>query len=113
MSERDRRRFPRTREPLEAQYHVDGDFSSVWTTMTVLNLSAGGLRYRGAEELDPGRTLQLKITLPGMPIGLELHGRIVWKQMHAAGVTEHGVEFHDLTEKQQEQIDQLVQFLNT
>ena len=105
----EKRQFPRTAYALQAQFRADGDM--IWLPLTVQNLSAGGLRFRAADELDPGRTLRIKIALTGAQTAMELRGRIVWKQMCAPGVTEHGAEFFDLTEPQQVQIDQLVQFL--
>ena len=111
--QRERRRFPRVAEPLEAQYRIDGDFTSSWKGMTVINLSAGGIRFRSPESISPGASLQLKIKLPGVPQPLELRGAAVWSAMQAPEVIETGVEFLDLTLKQQAQIDQLVSFLRT
>ena len=111
--ERDRRRFPRVQEPLEAQYRVDGDFASSWRGMSVLNISAGGIRFRTTEPITQGALLQFKIKLPGVPQPLELRGAAVWSAMQAPDVTETGVEFLDLTMKQQAQIDQMVSFLRT
>ena len=113
MSGKDQRRFPRADQVLEAHYRADGDPTPTWLMMSVQNISAGGLRFRAEDELDPGRLLRMKIALPGNPVPMEVRGRIVWKQMHAAGVTEHGLEFVDLTEQQRVHIDQLVQFLDS
>ena len=113
MSQRERRRFPRAQERLEAQYRLDGDFTSTWTALTVMNLSAGGVRFRAAQPMNAGALLQMKIRLPGVPQLLELRGAVVWSQLQASGVTEYGAEFLDLTMRQQAQIDQLVSFLRT
>ncbi|MBI4342517.1 MAG: PilZ domain-containing protein [Candidatus Omnitrophica bacterium] len=113
MTQRERRRFPRAQEPIEAQYRLDGDFASTWTTATILNLSAGGVRFRAAQPLNAGALLQMKLRLPGMPQLLELRGAVVWSQLQAATVMEYGVEFRGLTLRQQAQIDQLVSFLRT
>ena len=110
---RERRKFPRAAEPLDAQCRVEGDLAATWMRMTIVNLSAGGLRVRLSQAIDPGARLKLKIKLPGVPQVLELRGGVIWNQLQASEVVEHGIEFADLTLKQQAQIDQLVSFLGT
>ena len=113
MTGRERRKFPRAVEPLEAHVRIEGDLAATWTPVTVVNLSAGGVRFRVAQAMNPGSRLRMKIRLPGVPQLLELCGGVVWNQMQASEVVEHGVEFSDLTPRQQAQIDQLVSFLGT
>ena len=109
----ERRKFPRATEPLNAQFRIEGDLAATWTTMTIVNLSAGGLRVRMPQTIEPGARLKIKIKLPGVPQVLELRGGVVWNQLQASEVVEHGIEFADLTLRQQAQIDQLVSFLAT
>lgn len=111
MTGRERRKFPRASEPLEARFRVEGELAATWTIMTVINLSAGGIRFRTSQAIAPGVRLQLNIKFPGLPQPLELRGGVVWNQIQASEVVEHGVELSDLTLKQQSQIDQLVFFL--
>ena len=108
---RERRRFGRTSQSVELQYRLRGEFASPWTQTATGNLSAGGARFRCQEPLRAGDELELRLQLSGSPKPLELRGRVVWGQMQASGVTEIGAEFIDVTDQQQVQIDELVQFL--
>lgn len=107
----ERRRFPRVQELLSAQYRASGDLTSSWLTVTTLNMSAGGVRFRGTEPLQPGALLALRVQVPGVSEMLDLLGQVVWSHMQASGVTESGVEFLDITPHQQALIDQAVTFL--
>lgn len=108
----ERRHFPRVREPFTIQYRRSGEVVSSWSRVTVINLSAGGLRFRCADEsLEAGAPLQIQVTLPGFREPMTLKALVVWNQLHASGVTEVGAEFQDLGIKQQLMIDRLVGFL--
>ena len=107
----ERRQFPRIPEPFSVQYRVSGEVGS-WHTVTVINLSAGGLRFRSAEEpLATGAALQLKIILPGFRAQMSLSALVAWSQVLASGVTEVGVEFQHIDLKTQLMLDRLVGFL--
>ena len=108
---RERRGFSRIPHTFDAQYRVSGDLTSFWHPMTVLNVSAGGLRFRSEESLESGTVLEVRFQLPGDSQALLLVGRVVWNQLEASGVTESGIEFSDVTMDQQMKIDALVQFL--
>lgn len=107
----ERRRFPRIPEPLGLQYRVQGELGGSWCTVTAVNVSAGGLRFRAAEPLELGVPLTLQMKVPGVAQPMLLRGLVAWRQMQASGVTEYGVEFMDITLPQQRLIDQLVGFL--
>ena len=107
---RELRRFPRVPYAVDAKYHRAGVGES-WRAVRVVNLSAGGIRVLTEELLNLGEILELRIQLTGVRGPLVLHGRVAWRQMQAAGVTEHGLGFIDVTPSQQEQIDGLVCFL--
>lgn len=110
----ERRRFLRVREPFTIQYRRSGEVASSWSRVTVINLSAGGLRFRCADEpLETGAPLQIQVALPGFREPMTLEARVVWNQLHASGVTEVGAEFHGLDLTQQLMIDRLVGFLRT
>ena len=111
MTRPERRRFPRTPESFTVKYRVPGGLAETWSTVTTLNISAGGVRFRGPEPFGPGVTLTLQIRLPGLAQPLELRGQVVWSQMQASGVTEVGVEFLDVSEHDQRMVDQLIGFL--
>ena len=111
MTSQERRKFPRIPEAFEVRYRVFGDMAASWCEVTTINLSAGGLRFRGPEPLELGTPLDFKIQLDGFPQALMLRGVIVWNRMQSPGVTEYGAQFIDLTMPQQAQIDRLVLFL--
>ncbi len=107
----ERRQFPRVPEPFSVQYRVAGEVGS-WHTVTVINLSAGGLRFRTAEEpLAGGTALQIKVVLPGFREQVSVSALVAWSQLLASGVTEVGVEFQHLDMKTQILLDRLVGFL--
>jgi hypothetical protein len=110
---RERRRFPRADETFIVQYRVAGMLNSSWSEATMLNLSAGGVRFRQHEPLEVGGTLSLQLKLPGSTEPIQLQGRVVWSSMHASGVFETGVEFEYVPLPQQTMIDQLISFLRS
>ena len=107
----ERRRFPRIPETVTVKYRVSGELASTWCEVATQNVSAGGVRFRVPEQLGPGATVTLQIKLPGMAQPLDVKGQVAWSQLQASGVTEVGVEFLDLKERDQRMIDQLVGFL--
>ena len=78
--------------------------------MTLLNLSAGGLRFRAEEVLEKNTLLAIDVKIPGLREQITIKGRVAWSTMHASGVVETGVEFLDVSPDQQFQIDNIVQF---
>ena len=107
----DRRKFPRIPESFEVRYRVFGDMAASWSAVRTVNLSAGGVRFRGPETLEPGTPLELQIQLAGFNQMLTLRGHVVWGRMQTPGAIEYGVQFIDVTMLQQAQIDRLVHFL--
>ena len=106
------RRFFRITQPFPAQCRLHSDIMSTsWIPVIVLNLSAVGVRLRSEEPIDAGTSLEVQWQLPSMPAPVIVCGRVVWSQMQASRVSEHGVEFVDVTQEQALQIDQVVQFL--
>ena len=108
---RERRRFGRTSQPIELRYRLRGELVSPWTQTATVNLSASGVRFKCQEPLRTDDELDLRLQLTGAPKPLEFLVRVVWSQMQASGVTEFGAEFLNVTDQQQVQIDELVQFL--
>ena len=110
----ERRRFARTPEPFAIQYRPANQPAVAWCRVTVINLSAGGIRFRCTEEpLEAGTPLQIDITLPGLREPMMLNASVIWNQLQASGVTEVGAQFQGLDRKQQLLIDRLVGFLRT
>ncbi len=108
---REQRRFSRTSQALEAQYRQARGLGVSWVAVTTVNISAAGARFRGPEPLEAGEMLEVRIQLPGAHKPLDAEARIIWSKMQASGVTEYGVEFLNISDQQQAQIDQLVEFL--
>ncbi len=109
---RERRRFSRVQQPLDAQFRLYGELTSSWRSARTLNISANGLRFRSEDTLAPGTAIEIQIPLPGMREPLVVRGMVAWAQMQASGVTESGVEFMELSPDTQAQIDELVRFLS-
>lgn len=107
----ERRKFPRIPESFELQYRVFGDMAASWSAVRTANLSAGGVRFRSLETLESGTPLELHVQLAGFTQMLTLRGSVVWGRMQSPGVMEYGVQFVDVTMRQQAEIDRLVQFL--
>jgi len=107
----ERRRFPRIGESVKVQYRTSGQLGTTWHTATVVNFSAGGVRFRAEEQLERLTPVTVQIVFPGARTVMDLQGQIIWTEMQASGVVECGVEFLEVSTQQQAQIDQLVGFL--
>jgi c-di-GMP-binding flagellar brake protein YcgR len=93
---KERRRFPRVHEPVVVQYRVSGR-EGAWGEAHVINISAGGLRFRCADERpDTNAVLQVQVALPDGSAPATLTAQVTWSQLMASGVTEVGVEFQDI-----------------
>jgi c-di-GMP-binding flagellar brake protein YcgR len=110
---KERRSFPRVPQPMDARYRPILDMGASWHHMTVVNISAGGVRFRSDEPVEPGSPLELHVQLPGLREPLALKGAAVWSTLQASGVSETGVEFQDVSPEQQLQIDDVVRFLRS
>ena len=108
----ERRSFPRIPHAFDGQFRQAGVFTELWNPMSVMNLSANGVRFRTDLPLEAAMILDLKCHVPGLQRALEVQGRVVWTAMPAAGVIETGVEFLDLSQEQKSVIDRLVAFLH-
>ena len=107
----EQRRFPRIPEAFTVMYRVSGELASSWCEVVTQNVSAGGVRFLVSEALDAGTTIMLRLALPGLSQPLQINGQVVWSRMQASGVAEVGVEFLDVSERDQRMIDRLVGFL--
>jgi len=113
MTSKERRLFPRVPQPIDARYRLTDEMGTSWHAITLINISAGGVRFRTEEPIEPGAPIELQVQLPGLREPLVLRGQAVWSTLQASGVTETGVEFLSVTPEQQFQIDNVVQFLRT
>ena len=107
----ERRQFPRIPHACEAKYRVWGNFMEGWTEVSILNVSAGGARFRCGELLPAGAQLEMQLWLPADPAPITVRGKVAWSKMLAAKVAENGVEFLDVTPEQGARIDDFVRFL--
>lgn len=105
----ERRRVDRIQDSCEVQYRPAGEVAEVWRMAHAINASAAGVRLRGEEPLQPGTLLDLHITPLTSKNPLALQGRVIWNQMHASGVNEHGVEFVQVTPTEQGLLDQMME----
>ena len=110
---RERRRFHRIPQPIDARYRVSGEFSLAWAKGNLVNISASGLRFRAEELLEKGAMVEIEAKMPGLKELLIVNGMGVWSSLQAAGVAEMGIEFSEVTVQQQYQIDSLVSFLRS
>ena len=106
----ERRRFQRIPHEFEVQYRRFSGLADPWFTVTAINLSASGIRFRNEEALEVGTKLELHIRLPGQE-PFSLLGQVVWSELAASKVMETGVEFVDVSGRQEIRIDEMVQFL--
>lgn len=110
---RERRHFHRIPQPIEAKYRVCGHLGTSWAVGTLVNISAGGMRFRAEELLEKGALVEIEAKVPGLREVLAVKGMVVWSSLQASGVAEMGVEFSGVTEQQQHQIDNFVNFLRS
>lgn len=110
---RERRSFPRVPQPFEARFRLSGELGSSWHAITLVNLSAGGLRFRSNELIEKGALVDVQVQLPGMREPVVMDGRVVWSSMQASGVAETGMELLDASPELQMQIDSVVRFLRS
>jgi len=107
---KERRQFHRVAQTLEGRYRVSGEFTSAVKPMTLLNLGAGGVRFRGSELLEKHQMIEIEAAVPGLRGTLVVKGRVAWSAMRASGVAETGAEFMEISPDQRFQIDKIVQF---
>ena len=107
----ERREFGRISQAFEVRYRVYGEFGETWTNAMSVNLSAGGMRIQSREPIVEGARVEIDVNLPHVGGRLILRGRIVWTQLKAVGVVEHGLIFEDVSPEQAASVDSLVRFL--
>ena len=109
---KERRGFPRIPYAFDGRCRMAGTLLEGWSSVTVVNIGAGGMRVRSADGLlEPAAVLDFKLPVPGLQDALIVRGRVAWTAMPAAGVLEAGVEFLDLSLPQKAMLDRLVSFM--
>ena len=91
-------------------YRLKHEMSVFWHEVTMVNIGAGGVRFRGEEELSPGTDLDMRMQLSGSGQPLEVSSRVVWSALLSPGAFETGVEFLDLQPEQQAAVYDIVAF---
>jgi len=111
MSSRDQRKFSRVGLPITIRHRQAGELMEMWSVGTLLDLSAGGLRFTSLKPIDQGTRLEFQIILPTRKEPYVLSGDILWEKKSEGGLLEYGVSFPDVNPDQQAELDELVQFL--
>lgn len=83
MSNRDRRRYPRSELRAQITFELDG---SKWQG-TIINFSEIGLLIQSEHLLPPGKKVKIPIVLPGKGI-FYLHGEVIWSKDFCEGRAE-------------------------
>ena len=105
-----RRQFDRASLPMPMRFRVLGGFGGMWLEGMVLDLSASGLRFTTPHPIDQGALTEFRIQLPDRMEPCMLTGQVLWVGESKSGPA-YGAFFTRLTEKQQQMLDDLVQFL--
>lgn len=107
----ERRQFNRAPEELQARCRHCGAMESTWRPITTLDLSAGGMRFQSEDAFEPGGLLEIELPMPHGAKRFVLRSRLLWTKARSPSEAEHGVEFVDVRETEQLQLDALVDFL--
>ena len=107
----ERRQFPRAAQPIPAKCRIAGDFSTAWTSATVLSIGAAGMQLRTETAFEAGMEVEVSLQPPGFREAVVLRGPVVWQKVQAPGIVVHGIDLRGIPPEQQQQIDQLVAFL--
>ena len=107
----ERRQFRRSDQPFEVQYRSFGALSDPWRIGRSADISATGLRLQTDVPVEAGEMLELALSLPAAQAPLRVRGSVLWSTALPSRALECGIEFRDLTQEQQADIDALVRFL--
>ena len=111
MSSKDQRQFRRVSLPITLRFRPAGELMEMWSVGTLLDLSAGGLRFTSLKPIESGSRLEFQIVLPMRKEPYVLSAEILWEKGSPAGLLEYGGSFLDVNPGQQAELDDLVEFL--
>jgi hypothetical protein len=111
MSTGDQRQFRRVNLPITLRYRSPGELTEMWSVGTLLDLSAGGLRFTSLKPIEAGSRLEFQIVLSSRKEPYVLRAEILWEKQSPAGLLEYGGSFSDVTADQQAELDELIEFL--
>lgn len=106
----ERRKHARVQESFPAKCRRAGA-QEQWQDIKVVNLSADGLRCLSTLPYEPQMDLDFQMILPLTEELLEIAGTVAWMRAPAAGLAELGVRLRPVSEAQEAQIDQIVDFM--
>lgn len=93
------------------RFRILGGFGGMWLDGMILDLGAGGMRFTSLHPVEEGATLEFYLTLPDRAEPLLLAGDVLWTDCSRAEQSRYGAVFTNVTEAQQQFLDDLVQFL--
>ena len=106
-----RRRDPRVKLPCPMMYRPAGSSACAWFDGTLLDFSAGGLRFLGEQLLEPHEMLAVQMQFPLGADPYDFTGRIIWVRPSTSGLYEYGAQLNDLTLDQAAALEEIVRFL--
>ena len=107
----ERRGRLRIKQPFHATYRQVGGSAPSWCSMSAVNLSLTGARFRSPQRLEPGCLLELAVLSPKALHPFLLRARVAWNKAYPSGILEYGTEFVDVTPDQERQLEKLVESL--
>ncbi len=108
---KEQRVFYRVPAEFQVQCRQRGALAEPWHAVSTTDLSAGGISFQSEARLEVQEPLDIQITLPNFRVPLVLTGVMVRVRPLPSGMSDCAIEFTDVTQDQQQQIDELVQFL--
>lgn len=106
-----RRQFDRVPIPIPIRFRILDGFGGMWLDGMMLDLSAGGTRFTSLHPIEQGAALEFHITLPDRAEPYLLSGQVLWVDGSRPEQPGYGAVFTNVTESQQQFLDDLVQFL--
>lgn len=107
----DQRQFKRIDLPVTIRHRPVGELTEMWSVGTLMDLSAGGLRFSSLKALQEGMRLEFQLVLSARREPYVLLGSVVWEKQSPGGMLEYGVVFADTSPERQAELDELVEFL--
>ena len=106
-----RRQFDRASLPMPIRFRMLDGFGGVWLDGMMLDLSAGGTRFTSLHPVEQGASLEVQLSLPDRAEPYLLSAHVLWVDASIPDEPSYGATFTNVTEEQQQVLDDLVQFL--
>lgn len=114
MDTDERREFPRLPINMTVDYNTYLSEDAQTTKTESKNISAGGIRIIALGELEVGKKMQLKFSIPDANITISAVGKVVWTEEFIVGSAktgkayEVGIEFISITDEDRKKIEEYV-----